>query len=202
MAIPPGEEESLRRLYGRRESKMLGETYAGLEFDSYLTGPSGCAVVLFIHDDIQPEQIDRAKVEAIQKRDVTGFTLKRIPKEWVEAETFQPSADPKGWIDAVRWIVQNKQCRRIMPETGELVPENKTGGMLMDLFSASTMVQVYDALNDTNKAKLNAMDLRRAHRISRRSASQCGPPTRLIIRHKAIRRRASRGCVVLPGVLV
>jgi hypothetical protein len=51
MAIPPDDDENLRRLFAQRESKMLGQTYAGLEFDSYLTGPSGCAVVLFIHDD-------------------------------------------------------------------------------------------------------------------------------------------------------
>ena len=167
MELQAGSDEAddLHRLYARRESKMLGETYAGLEFDSYLTGPSGCAVVLFIDDDTQPEQIDRAKAEATQKRDVTGFTIHRMPKEWARAEKYEPQAEKKGWIDAIRWIVENKQCRRVIPETGELVPEDKSGGMLVDLFSASTMVQVYDALNETNKARLNAMDVRLAHRI-------------------------------------
>jgi hypothetical protein len=161
----PDASDDFHRLYAHRESKMLGETYAGLEFDSYLTGPSGCAVVLFIDDNTQTEQIDRAKAEATQKRDVTGFTIQRVSKEWARAEKYEPRAEKKGWIDAVRWIVEDKQCRRIIPETGELVPEDKSGGMLVDLFSASVMVQVFDALNDRNKARLNAMDLRLAHRI-------------------------------------
>ena len=159
------ELDALRRLYAERESKLLGETYAGLEFDSYLTGPSGCAVVLFVFDNTTPQQIEEARVEAYQRRDVTGFTVRLIPKEWATAEEYKPQAEKKGWIDAARWIVEHRQCRRIIPETGELVPEEKRGGMLLDLFSAAAMVQVYDALNDVNRAKLDAMDLRVAHRI-------------------------------------
>jgi hypothetical protein len=165
VATAPNEVDALRRRYAQRESKMLGETFAGLEFDSYLTGPSGCAVVLFAHDDTPPERIEQAKEEACRQRDVTGFLVERIPKEWVAAEQYAPQSEKKGWIDAARWIVEHKQCRRIIPETGELVPEDKCGGMMLDLFSASAMVQVYDALNDANRAKLGAMDLRLAHRI-------------------------------------
>jgi hypothetical protein len=159
------ETDALHRLFAGRESKMLGETYAGLEFESYVTGPAGCAVVLFIDDDTQPEQIERAKAEALQRRDVTAFLVKRIPAEWLAAEEYQPSEGTKGWIDAARWIVENRQCRRVIPETGQLVPDEQRGGLLLDLFSASTMVQVYDALNDANQARLNGMDLRVAHHI-------------------------------------
>jgi hypothetical protein len=166
MATAPNEVDALRRHYAQRESKMLGETFAGLEFDSYLTGSSGCAVVLFTHDDTPPEQIERAKAEAGRQRDVTGFLVERIPKEWAAAEQYTPQAEKKGWIDAARWIVEHKQCRRIIPETGELVPEDKCGGTMLDLFSASAMIQVYDALNEANQAKLNAMDLRLAHHIA------------------------------------
>jgi hypothetical protein len=172
------EMDALRRLFTGRESKMLGETYAGLEFDSYLTGPAGCAVVLFIDDDTQPEQIERAKAAAQQRRDVTDFLVKRIPKEWVAAEQYKPQAEKQGWIEAARWIVGHRQCRRVIPETGELVPEEKRGGMLLDLFSASTMVQVYDALNEANQAKLNALDLRVAHHIVFQVLKQRKEPSR------------------------
>jgi hypothetical protein len=157
--------DALRRLFAGRESKTLGETYAGLEFDSYLTGPSGCAVVLFIDDDTPPEQIERAQAEARQKRDVTGFLVKRIPREWAAAGQYKPQAEKQSWIEAARWIVEHRQCRRVIPETGELVSEENRGGMLLDLFSASTMVQVYDALSAANQARLNGMDLRVAHHI-------------------------------------
>ena len=159
------ELESLRQIYLGRESKMLGQTFAGLEFDSYLTGPSGCAVVLFVHEDTTPEQIERAKTEAARQRDVTGFTVQRVPRQWAADEQYVPQQKKTSWVEAVRWIVKNQQCRRIVPETGELVPEDKCGGMPLDLFSASAMVQVYDALNETNRAKLEAMDLRLAHHI-------------------------------------
>lgn len=168
----------LHGLYANRESKMLGETYAGLEFDSYLTGPSGCTVVLFVFDDTTPQQIEEARVEAHQKRDVTGFTVRRIPKEWVAAEQYKPQAEKQGWVEAARWIVGHRQCRHIIPETGELVPEEKRGGMLLDLFSASTMVQVYDALNEANQAKLNALDLRVAHHIVFQVLKQRKEPSR------------------------
>jgi hypothetical protein len=178
MTTVTDEIDALRRLFAGRENKMLGETYAGLEFDSYLTGPAGCAVVLFIDDDTQPDQIERAKAEARQKRDVTDFLVKRIPKEWVAVEQYEPQAEKQGWIKAARWIVEHRQCRRVIPETGELVPEEKRGGMLLDLFSASTMVHVYGALNDANQARLNAMDLRAAHHIVFQVLKQRKEPSR------------------------
>jgi RadC-like JAB domain len=49
-------------------------------------------------------------------------------------------------IDRLRTIVADKQAARV-------------NGILVDLFSASAVVGVYDALNETNRAKFAAMPL-------------------------------------------
>ena len=124
--------EELRALWDRRESKMNGDDFAGLEYDTELAGPGGVCVALFVPGNL---------------------TARAKAKQILEAK------------DAARWITQNHCARRVMPETGELVPENKKGGILLDAFSASAMVQVYDALNETDREKLNGMDVRVAHKI-------------------------------------
>lgn len=52
--------------------------------------------------------------------------------------------NPAARIAAFRRVVAEKQYAKI-------------DGTMIDLFSASIVVQVYDALNDANKAKLAAM---------------------------------------------
>ena len=57
------------------------------------------------------------------------------------------------WLTAARRIVDT--------QTGDLVD-----GTLLDLFSASVLVQVHDALSEPNRAKFTAMPLAKAHRIA------------------------------------
>lgn len=155
-----------REGFERRHSKWIGHNYAGLEYDEQLAGPGGVDVILFVLPDTPKEQIERAKEEARNHSDVVDFVLLEIEPAWLQAEKFVPPApSPTGWLEAVRWVADNKQARRIDVETGALVPENKSGGMLMDLYSASAMVKVYDALNETNKAKLLGKPLPVAHAI-------------------------------------
>jgi len=56
------------------------------------------------------------------------------------------------WLSVARQVVETKQ--HVSPP----VPD----GMLLDLFTASALVQVYDALNETNAAKFAEMPLERA----------------------------------------
>lgn len=51
-------------------------------------------------------------------------------------------------IDRLRWIVENKTAAR-------------TEGVLMDLFTASMLVQVHDALGETNRAMFVRMPIHR-----------------------------------------
>jgi hypothetical protein len=154
-----------RDAFERRQSKSEGANLAGLEFDEHLAGPGGVDIVLFALPDTPKEQIGQAKEQARRTRDVVDFHVVEIEPAWLEAERLVPPAAPAatGWLEAVRWIVAHGQARRIDVETGALVPEGKSGGMLLDLFSASAMAQVYDALNETNKAKLLSKPLPVAH---------------------------------------
>jgi hypothetical protein len=51
-------------------------------------------------------------------------------------------------IDRLRHIVEHKQAARVE-------------GLLMDLFTASMLVQIHDALNKTNRAEFLALPLRK-----------------------------------------
>jgi len=58
-----------------------------------------------------------------------------------------------GWLTAARRIVE--------AETADMVD-----GTLLDLFSASAMVQVHDALSPTNQARFAAMSVTKAHEVA------------------------------------
>jgi hypothetical protein len=58
-------------------------------------------------------------------------------------------ADPGlSVIDRLRSIVRERQANRV-------------NGVLVDLFSASAAVQVYDAVNDANKERLDKLPVRK-----------------------------------------
>ena len=60
-----------------------------------------------------------------------------------------PKPDPKlSTIGKIRQVVKDKQYNRI-------------NGVFMDLMTASIIIQVYDALNETNKVKFAAMKVQK-----------------------------------------
>ena len=56
------------------------------------------------------------------------------------------AVEPKGNMAKIFKIVKDKQYAKI-------------GGTIVDLFSASALVKIFDALNDSNKKKLNKMNI-------------------------------------------
>lgn len=159
-------QDTDRYSFERRESKMNGDTFAGLEYDTELINCDGVCVTLYVTEQTTKEQIEAAKRDARNKRDVAGrFYLVQVPQAWLDAEKPAPSTHEGGWIAAARWIKEHHSARRVDPKTGELIPENKRGGMLLDAFSASALTAVYDSLSEQNKAKLLAMPVARAVEI-------------------------------------
>lgn len=152
----------------RIESVQTGHTLAGIHYDLELAGPGGCHITLFPTEQDTSESIRKAKEVAEYEHDVVAITIRRIRTEDLPPE-FQPKPDYSdkagSWLEAVRWIVEHKAFRRIDVESGQLVPDNKRGGTLVDLFSASAMIQVYEALSEANRAKLAAMSLPVAHHV-------------------------------------
>ena len=70
-----------------------------------------------------------------------------------------------SWIAAARDVYKNHQARRINIETGHLVPNGRhTRGkvVLLDGFTASGLVQVYDKLSEENKKKFDSLSLMKA----------------------------------------
>ncbi len=65
-------------------------------------------------------------------------------------------------VECCRAIVQQKQANRV-------------GGLFVDHFTASCIVQIYDAVNDENKAKLNAMPIRKLAAVCWKVAKKVSP---------------------------
>lgn len=160
------ERGTIPRWWERRESLLCGETFAGIEFDSELVSSQGCGITLYPHEDHTRTEIADAKSAARNKRDVVVFYVKRVPKSWYGAEHAPDNPPVNGWVDAINWIVTNHQWRRVIPETGELVPENRRGGIKVDAFTAGALKAVYDGLNEKNKQKFRGMDVRVAAHIA------------------------------------
>lgn len=81
------ELDHLQNLYDRRESKMQGGTFAGLEYDTELVSSQGVLIVLYVTDQTPQEQIERAKTAARNERDVVRFEVQKIPAAWQAAES-------------------------------------------------------------------------------------------------------------------
>lgn len=87
------------------------------------------------------------------------------------------------WIDAARYVLEHKSFVMVeddgtwhpptakdwnaLDSEGEFaehmgIEPTETSGMVLDTFTASMLVQIYDAVNDENREKLGAMSLERA----------------------------------------
>lgn len=66
----------------------------------------------------------------------------------------------KDPISAMRKIVETRSAGRV-------------GGVLVDLFTASIIVQIHDALNEANRASLAKMPVRKMASVCYKLANRC-----------------------------
>lgn len=77
--------------------------------------------------------------------------------EWIRATTRTSRKEPV--IDRIRSVVTDKDMKRI-------------NGLLVDLTSASITIQVYDALNEENKAKMASLPVRKMMTVAMKIATR------------------------------
>ncbi len=78
-----------------------------------------------------------------------GTDIEQVHRDdLADAIRHTPKRPTLSTIEQVRKIVESRQCARV-------------GGVLVDGFTASAIIQVYDRLNDENKAKLAALPIRK-----------------------------------------
>ena len=94
---------------------------------------------------------DKKKFEKARKENAEqlGYTL--TGKSDVN-ESHHWSIEPSGIMAKINKIVQDKQAMKI-------------GGVLMDMFSASIMMQIYDKVNDKSKEQMNKGNIRQVQVI-------------------------------------
>lgn len=82
-------------------------------------------------------------------------------------------------IQAAQTVVETKSCHLIRErkdapgqyDLKEAFTGNKRGWFYLDLFSASAITKVYEALNDDNKSKFAALPVERMARVAFRLVS-------------------------------
>lgn len=159
-------QDDLREYLKHSQSVFVGHLCNGFLFDEELSGPHGAHFTIFVPIGTEFEEIAKAKNELKNRYDVTGFTVQRVPAEILQEFLHTTPGKPAGgWIDSMRWIVENQQCRKIDAD-GNFIPKHKAGGQLCDLFTASRMVSVYDALNEKNREKFHNMSFAVAHHVA------------------------------------
>ena len=92
---------------------------------------------------------DKKKFEKFRKdnAEVLGYTLTGTSDVKVVNESHHWSIEPSGIMAKINKIVQDKQAAKI-------------DGVLMDMFSASIMMRIYDAVNDKAKKDMNKGTMR------------------------------------------
>jgi hypothetical protein len=78
-----------------------------------------------------------------------------------------------GWVQAARQVLARNEFQMVGQDgtvhatvwDGDEVSE-ASEGMILDLFSASAMIQVHDALSGANQARFAAMSLTTAHAVA------------------------------------
>ncbi len=160
------EKNNLREWIKRSQAVQVGHLCNGFLFDEELSGSDGAHFTLFVPMEAEHEAIAAAKQELKKHYDVTGVTVVRVPADILQEFLHVPGGLPAGgWIQSMRWIVEHKQCRKIDAD-GNFIAEHKAGGQLCDLFTASRMVQVYDALNEKNREKFHNMSFAVTHNVA------------------------------------
>ena len=126
--------------YFLKVNKNLKEGYGVFESvneaDLGLTLKKGKTVKV-THKTSEKELIIVDKPNVRKEYEKIGFYVEGKVNEAVE---------PKGNMAKIFKIVKDKQYAKI-------------GGTIVDLFSASALVKIFDALNDSNKKKLNKMNI-------------------------------------------
>ena len=76
---------------------------------------------------------------------ITKSQLREMIREEIK-KSLNEAVEPEGNMAKIFKIVKDKQYAKI-------------GGTIVDLFSASALVKIFDAVNDSNKKKLNKMNI-------------------------------------------
>ena len=80
--------------------------------------------------------------------------------------TVNEAVEPKGNMAKIQKIVQDKQAARI-------------GGVMVDGISAGLLMQVFDKVNDSNKEKLNKMNMKRLTNVIHKVWNKYGDKVKL-----------------------
>jgi len=73
-----------------------------------------------------------------------------------------------GWIEAARYVVNNKQAVTVDIATNKITNKRpsgkskKPGQVILDLFTANMLVNIYDAINDKNKKMFGELNIIKA----------------------------------------
>ena len=87
-----------------------------------------------------------------RKQAIASMKKHNMDVSSIKKESVNEAIEPQGIMAKINKIVQDKQAMKI-------------SGVLVDMFSASIMMQIYNAVNDTNKEQMNKGTMRQVQVI-------------------------------------
>ena len=109
---------------------------------------SGRMKTAYIEIEGDKDWVDAYKKIAFSGKGNFGDVIKFVRKN----ESINEAIEPSGIMAKINKIVQDKQAAKI-------------GGVLVDMFSAGIMMQIYNAVNDKSKEQMNKGNIRQVQVI-------------------------------------
>jgi len=161
--MPPEQQQWMREIFSRRTSKFTATHAAELEFHGELYSSAGMSFTIFCTDETTEDQRQAAEHDLRGRDDVATVDFLIVPKEWIDEDVFKPG-ERISWLDAAKRVAREGYLR-VHRLTNEVIPETKSGGVLLDSFTASMLVQVDAAVLESVKKRIDQGDVSGAAKL-------------------------------------
>lgn len=126
----------------RNMTTVFGMTLEGHPYDEELAGPDGMHYHVWVPHNMARDEIQQLLWRLQKEHDVVSMSYDRL----AEGETIEPGNTVVADMRSLEAAVDNRSLVVLKWEDGQT--------MTVDLFSAGALVNVYRALNESNREKI------------------------------------------------
>lgn len=128
----------------RNMTTSFGDTLAGCPYDEELAGPDGMHFHVWVPKGTSMKRLREIRAEIASNRDLVSMSYDWLPEEAIELKDTNPAT-----IEVLQAMVKEGSMAKLR------WPDGKK--QVIDLFSASAVVKVYEALNESNQEKFRGI---------------------------------------------
>lgn len=128
----------------RNMTTSFGEKLAGCPYDEELAGPDGMHFHVWVLKGTTQARLREIRKEIQASRDLVSMSYDYLPDEEIELKDTNPAS-----IEVLQAMVKEGSMAKLRWPDGRK--------QVIDLFSASAIVKVYEALNESNREKFEGI---------------------------------------------